>query len=108
MDSSGEYRRFITANEEATRLCVPRMERSRTSLRSKHPALAAARGKVEEARLNFEREPTAELRGDLNEAKQLLFRMYDIVKGEELMERVQEAQGEQQYGEAWRVINEMR
>ena len=33
---SNKYRRFV-ANEEATRLCVPRMERVRTSLRSKHP-----------------------------------------------------------------------
>nr|XP_010779022.1 PREDICTED: ubiquitin carboxyl-terminal hydrolase CYLD-like [Notothenia coriiceps] len=66
--------------------------------------------KVEEARLNFEREPTLERRGVLNEAKQFIFSTYDTIKGEELMEsvrRVQAAQGERQYGEAWRVINEM-
>ncbi|KAJ8379026.1 hypothetical protein AAFF_G00231950 [Aldrovandia affinis] len=54
--------------------------------------------------------PTVERRGILNEAKQLLFSTYDKIKGEELMERVQRvqaAQGERQYGEAWRVINEM-
>ena len=46
----------------------------------------------------------------MREAKQLLFSTYDNIKGEELMEkvqRVQAAQGEKQYGEAWRVINEM-
>ena len=46
----------------------------------------------------------------MNKAKQLLFNTYDRIKGEELMERVQRveaAHGEQQYGEAWRVINEM-
>ena len=65
---------------------------------------------MEEARLNFEWEPTAKRRGELNEAKQFLFSTYDTIKGEELMEsvqRVQAAQGEQKYGEAWRVINEM-
>lgn len=109
-EASGEYRRFVTVNKEATRLCVPKMEKIRTSLRSKHPEVIAARGMVEEARLNFEREPTAERSSELNEAKQFLFRTYDTIKGEELMERVrrvQAAQGEQQYGEAWRVINEM-
>ncbi|XDV26400.1 hypothetical protein PO909_030130 [Leuciscus waleckii] len=103
-------RRFVTVNKEATRLCVPKMEKVRTSLRSKHPEVIAARGMVEEARLNFEREQTAERRSELNEAKQFLFRTYDAIKEVELMERVrrvQAAQGEQQYGEAWRVINEM-
>ncbi|XP_049332441.1 uncharacterized protein LOC125800254 [Astyanax mexicanus] len=109
-DPSSEYKRFISANEEATRLWVPKMERVRTSMRSKHPEVVVARSRVEEARLSFEREPTAESRGELNEAKQFLFRTYDTIRGEELMERVrrvQEAQGCQQYGEAWRVINEM-
>lgn len=109
-EPSNEYRRFIVANEEATRLCVPMMERVRTSLRSKHPEVVAAWGKVEEARLNFECKPTVEKRGEMNKAKQFLFSTYDTIKGEELMERVwrvQAAQGEQQYGEAWRVINEM-
>ncbi|XP_056102439.1 craniofacial development protein 2-like [Rhinichthys klamathensis goyatoka] len=109
-EASSEYRRFVTVNEEATRLCVPKMEKVRTSLRSKHPEVIAARGMVEEGRLNFEREPTEERRSELNEAKQFLFRTYDTIKGEELMERVrrvQAAHGEQRYGEAWRVINEM-
>ena len=48
------------------------------------PEVVAARGKVEEACLNFEWEPTAERRGELNEAKQFLFSTYDTIKGEEL------------------------
>ncbi|CAL8254276.1 unnamed protein product [Boreogadus saida] len=79
--------RFIAANEEATRMCVPVLDRARTSLRSKHPEVVAARGSVEEARLNFEREPTQQRRGELREAKQLLFSTYDNIKGEELMEK---------------------
>ncbi|KAK1883300.1 Craniofacial development protein 2 [Dissostichus eleginoides] len=87
-EPSSEYRRFVVANEEATRLCVPMLDRARTSLRSRHPEVVAARGRVEEARINFELEPTLERRGVLNEAKQFLFSTYDTIKGEELMESV--------------------
>ena len=107
---SSEYRRFVAANEEATRLCVPVQDKTRSSLRSRHPEVVAARARLEEARLSFGQEPTAERRGILNEAKQHLFIIYDNIKEEELMERVrrvQSAHGERQYGEAWRVINEM-
>ncbi|KAJ8384046.1 hypothetical protein AAFF_G00211780 [Aldrovandia affinis] len=110
LEPSSEYRRFVVANEEATRLCVPVLDKTRTSLQSRHPDVVVARGRVEEARLGYVREPTVERRGILNEVKQLLFSTYDKIKGEELMERVQRvqaAQGERQYGEAWRVINEM-
>ena len=109
-DPTSEYRRFVAANEEATRMCVPVLEKTRSSLRSKHPEVVAARGRVEEARLGFACEPTVERRRSLNEAKQLLFSTYDKIKGEELMERVQRVQaahGERQYEEAWKVINEM-
>ncbi len=87
-EPSSEYRRFVAANEEVTRLCVPVMDRTRTSLRSRHPEVVVARAKVEEARLNFEREPSVGRREELNEAKQLLFSTYDTIKGEELMESV--------------------
>ncbi|KAJ8389317.1 hypothetical protein AAFF_G00121820 [Aldrovandia affinis] len=110
LEPSSEYRQFVVANEEATRLCVPVLDKTRTSLQSRPPDVVVARGRVEEARLGYVREPTVERRGILNEAKQLLFSTYNKIKGEELMERVQRvqaAQGERQYGEAWRVINEM-
>ncbi|KAJ8384488.1 hypothetical protein AAFF_G00205090 [Aldrovandia affinis] len=107
---STAYERFVAANVEATRECVPTTERIRVSPRSRHPEVMQAHAKVEEARRSFDRERTTERRGVLNEAKQLLFSTYDKIKGEELMEkvrRVEAAQGEQQYGESWRVINEM-
>lgn len=68
------------------------------------------REKVDKARQKFDQERTAENREALNATKQLLFNTYDRLKGEELMEkvrRVEIAHGEQQYGESWRVINEM-
>ena len=104
------YMRFVAAHEAATRECVPTLEKARISLRSKHPEVVAARGKVVDARQSFNCEGTTENREMLNEAKQLLFNTYDKIKGEELMEKVRKvetAQGEQRYGEAWRVINEM-
>ena len=85
-EPSSEYERFVVANEEATRLYVPVLDKAKSTLRSKHPEVVAARGKVEEARLGFESEPTTERRGTLKEAKQLLFSVYDKIKGEELME----------------------
>ena len=109
-DPNAMYERFVEANVEATKECVPVMERVRTSPRSKHPEVVAARKEVEEARQSFNRERTAESREVLNEAKQHLFSTYDKIMGEELTEkvrRVEVAQGEQRYGEAWRVINEM-
>lgn len=92
-------------------LCVPVLDKIRSTLRSRHPEVAAARGRVEEARLGFVSEPTVERREILNKAKQLLFSIYDKIKGEELMEKVQRIQaelGERRYGEAWRIINEMK
>ena len=46
---------------------------------------------------------------NLREAKQNLYAAYDRVEGRKLMEKVkkvEEAHGERQYKEAWRVINE--
>ncbi|XP_034053142.1 craniofacial development protein 2-like [Gymnodraco acuticeps] len=80
-EPSSEYRIFVVANEEATRLCVPVLDRARTSLRSRHPEVVAARSRVEEAHLNFEREPILERRGVLNEAKQFLFSTYNTITG---------------------------
>ncbi|KAJ8399547.1 hypothetical protein AAFF_G00409580 [Aldrovandia affinis] len=102
------YERFVAPHVEATRECVPVMEKTRTSSRSKHPEVVAAREKVVDARRSFDHERTMENREILKEAKQLLFNTYDKIKGEELMEKVQRmeaAQGEQRYGESWRVIN---
>lgn len=79
-DPSKEYRRFVAANEEATRACVPVLDKTRSSLRSKHLEVVTARGKVEKARLDVPREPTVERCGILNEAKQLLFSTYDRIK----------------------------
>ncbi|KAJ8351146.1 hypothetical protein SKAU_G00226220 [Synaphobranchus kaupii] len=104
------YDRFVTAHVKATRECVPVMEKTRTSPRSRHPEVVAAREKVVNARRSFDREGTTENREALKEAKQLLFNTYDKIREEELMEkvhRVEAARGEQQYGEAWRGINEM-
>lgn len=88
-----EYRRFVAANEEATRTCLPVLDKTKSSLRSKHPEVVAARGKVEKARLGVPREPTVERRGILNEAKQLLFSTIDRIKEYELMEKGAESPG---------------
>ena len=86
--------------------CVPVLDKTRISLRSKHPEVVAARGRVEEAWLDFVLEPTVERCGILNKAS---FSSVPMIKGEEPMERVRRVQAEQserQYGEA--AINKMR
>lgn len=65
--------------------------------------MVAARARVREARLNFEKEPTVERHTEQNKGKQLLFNTSDAIKGEKQMEkvqRVQAAQDEQLHGEA--------
>ena len=104
------YARFMAAHTVATNECVPVKDGARAPPRSKHPAVRAAREKATSARLDFDRERTEEKREALNEAKQLLFSAYDKIRGEEVaerMERVERAQGERRYGEAWKVIHEM-
>lgn len=67
------------------------------------------REKVEEAHKYFDQDQTTENCEALNVATQLLCSAHSI-RGEELMEKVQRvegAQGEHQYNEAWRGINEM-
>ncbi|KAJ8405057.1 hypothetical protein AAFF_G00329780 [Aldrovandia affinis] len=44
------YERFVAAHVEATRECVPVMEKTRTSSRSKHLEVVAAHEKVMDAR----------------------------------------------------------
>ena len=58
-------------------MCVPVLDKTRISLRSRHLKVVAARGGVEEAQLDFVLEPTTEIYGILNKAKQLLFSAYD-------------------------------
>ncbi|KAJ8397370.1 hypothetical protein AAFF_G00439190 [Aldrovandia affinis] len=92
-----ELAMFVAGHVEATRECVSVMEKIRTSSRSKHPEVMAAREKVVDAHRSFDYEWTMENREILKEAKQL-FNTYDKIKGEELMERVRRveaARGEQ-------------
>lgn len=91
-EPSSEYARFMAVNAKATRLCVPLLDKDRTSLRPKHLEVVAARKNVEEACLDFESDPTVERHGALNKAKQLLFSAYDTIKGKELMESVHKVQ----------------
>ena len=61
------------------------LDKTRISLRSKHPEVVAARGRVEESWLDFVLEPTVERCGILNKAS---FSSVPMIKGEEPMEKV--------------------
>lgn len=71
------YDRFVKANIEATRECVPVVEKTRAPPRSRHPDVIAARDKVVKACQSYDQERTRENCEALNEAKQLFFNTYD-------------------------------
>jgi hypothetical protein len=109
-DPSSRYQRFIEANMEATRTCVPRRKRVKASSSSKHPDIVQAREKMEEASRKLEETGSDENREQLKEAKELLFNTYDRLKEEKAIEacdRIQAAHGDGRYSEAWKVVNEM-
>ena len=109
-DPSERYQRFIEANKEAAQACVPKRRRVKASLCTKHPDVLTARQKVEEASQKLEEVSSEENRTQLKEAKEFLFRTYDRLNEEKTMEmvdRIQAAQGDGRYGEAWKVVNEM-
>ncbi|ELU02058.1 hypothetical protein CAPTEDRAFT_218117 [Capitella teleta] len=109
-DPSSRYQRFIEANMEATRTCVPRRKRVKASSSSKHPDIVQAREKMEEASRKLEETGSDENGEQLKEAKELLFNTYDRLKEEKAIEacdRIQAAHGDGRYSEAWKVVNEM-
>ena len=103
------YGQFLAASEEATRRWVPVKGKLKNSPTSRHPEVAQARIRMEEASREWEKEGSTENRENLREAKQNLYATYDRVEGRKLMEKVKKveaAHGERQYKEAWRVIND--
>ena len=109
-DPDTRNNRLLTAHKEAAEECIPVMKRSRTSLRSRHPEVVAAREEAMKTKMSYEAEKTEDRHRDMNRAKEQLFKTYDKIDEEELLKkvrRVEAAQGEQKYEESWRVINEI-
>ena len=81
--------RLMTAHTEATKECVPVVERTRKSQRSKHPEIVTAREEVVKIRARHDREMTESSRDAMNKAKQQLFSTYDRIKEEQIAGKVE-------------------
>lgn len=74
-DPSEKYQRFVEAKNEATDACVPKMERTRHHLPSKHLAISLAMKRVDKVRLKHLKMGSVEDSEHLKEAKE--FSTYD-------------------------------
>ena len=81
-----------------------------TAIRSNNPAVIEARNKSETAHREWEANKSEANKEAWKQALRELYKMYDSVKEDELeqhIHNIEKCQGEQQYGEAWRVVNEI-
>lgn len=109
-DSTERYRRFEEANKEAIATCIPKRERSRKASRSKHPDVIEAGERMKEACQKYTMTSAKEDTEKLSQPKEFLFSTYDKLRKKELMrkvDQVQQAHGQSQYRQAWKVINEI-
>ena len=104
------YEKFVEANRQAMEECVPLKPKRKSVRTSTNPQVVAARNIVEEAHNAWDQDSSAENRTAWRQALDELYQVYDQVKAKELEEHTQtieEAFGAQQYGEAWRAVNEI-
>ena len=90
--------------------CVPLRPKRKSVRTSANPQVVAARRKAEEAHETWDREATEDNKVLWKEALRQLYETYDQVKEQELQEKtktIEEAFGAHQYGEAWKVVNEI-
>ena len=78
--------------------------------RSSDPRVVEARGKAEEAKMTWEVLQSDDNRNAWKQALKNLYSVYDQVKEQELEEcinKIEATHGEQQYGEAWKTVNDI-
>ena len=103
-DPSKDYEQFIKANELAAKACVRKKETFRKPSRSMHPDVVRAR---ERLRRSLEESSDAHT---INTARSSLYSAYDRLLAndiEEKLQRVERAHQGSQYGEAWRIVNQI-
>ena len=109
-DNGARYEKFVEANRLATEKHVPLKPKRKSVHTSANPQVVAARERVEEAHNTWDEESSADNREAWRRALDQLYAVYDQVKEQELEEQtrnIEEAFGAQQYGEAWRVVNQI-
>ena len=105
---SEEYEKFVQANEEAMKLCVPLKPRLKKTKMSEHPEVKAARQHLQEQKAEYSQNENDDTQYLVKKAQDALFATYKKVKEEELTELAQSVEREhcgKRYGAAWKVIN---
>ena len=109
-DNGQRFNKFVAANKEAMVEIVPQRNRKKPAIRSSDPNVVEARHKAERAHLDWEADRSEDNKEAWKEALRNLYKTYDSIKESELeghISSIEKSYGEQQYGEAWRVVNEV-
>ena len=102
--------KFIKANREATKECIPKRTRAKKTLRSSDDWLKEARQYAQQALNQFEASNLENDKVVWTQAIQKLYQTYRLAEEEQLVRQIQTietAHGDQKYGEAWRTVNEI-
>ena len=110
-DTNNErFNKFVDATKKAKVDCVPEKSRKKPAIRSSNPRVVQARQKAESAHLEWENNSTEDNKEAWKLALRNLYKAYDNIKEKDLEQHIidiEKSHGEQQYGEAWRVVNQI-
>ena len=109
-DNNTRFDKFVEANKESMVELIPKRPKKKSALRSSDPRVVEARGKAEEAKMTWEALQSDDNRNAWKQALKNLYSVYDQVKEQELEEcinKIEATHGEQQYGEAWKTVNDI-
>ena len=109
-DNSTRYEKFVVANKEAMRECLPVRKGKKSALRSSDPRVVRARKEAERAHLEWEADQSDTNKDTWKQALGNLYAVYDQVKEKEIeghIRNIESAHGAQKYGEAWKVVNDI-
>ena len=110
-DTNNErFNKFVDATKKAKVDCVPEKSRKKPAIRSSNPRFVQARQKAESAHLEWENNSTEDNKEAWKLALRNLYKAYDNIKEKDLEQHIidiEKSHGEQQYGEALRVVNQI-
>ena len=104
------YEKFVTANKEATEEWVPKKPKTKAERRSAHPSVINARKEVADAQAKMAQDESDANQDAWKQALSNLYVVYDQVKEQEIethIRNIEATHGAQQYGEAWRTVNQI-
>ena len=109
-DNGTSYEKFIEANKKAMEDVVPQREKRKTAYTSTNPCVVEAREKADEAHQKWESDSTDDNRLAWKQAIDDLYAAYNQIE-EQVLEKqirdIESAHGAQQYGEAWKAVNQV-